>query len=42
MTFSAMLTLYTLAPLLYRAASSPFYNMSLLTSDFYTLIFGVS
>lgn len=38
---AAMLTLYTLAPLLYRAASSPFYNMSLLTSDFYTLLFGL-
>ncbi|KIM53933.1 hypothetical protein SCLCIDRAFT_137838 [Scleroderma citrinum Foug A] len=38
---AAMFTLYTIAPLVYRAASSPFYNMSLLTSDFYTLIFGL-
>jgi solute carrier family 35 protein F1/2 len=35
-----MFTLYTVAPLLYRMASSPFYNISLLTSDFYGLIFG--
>jgi solute carrier family 35 protein F1/2 len=38
---AAMFTLYTVAPLLYRMASSPFYNISLLTSDFYGLIFGL-
>lgn len=37
----AMFILYTTAPLLYRMASSPFYNISLLTSDFYGLIFGL-
>jgi len=36
----AMFILYTTAPLLYRMASSAFYNISLLTSDFYGLIFG--
>jgi solute carrier family 35 protein F1/2 len=35
-----MFILYTTAPLLYRMASSAFYNISLLTSDFYGLIFG--
>lgn len=38
---AAMFILYTTAPLLYRMASSPFYNISLLTSDFYGLIFGL-
>ncbi|KAG1881265.1 hypothetical protein F4604DRAFT_1879751 [Suillus subluteus] len=38
---AAMFTLYTVAPLLYRMASSPFYNISLLTSDFYGLLFGL-
>ncbi|KAL5513231.1 hypothetical protein ACEPAH_3629 [Sanghuangporus vaninii] len=38
---AAMYVLYTVAPLLYRLASSPFYNMSLLTSDFYGLLFGL-
>ncbi|KAI6016084.1 DUF914-domain-containing protein [Pisolithus microcarpus] len=37
---AAMFILYTTAPLLYRSASSPFYNISLLTSDFYGLLFG--
>ncbi|KAG6328636.1 hypothetical protein ID866_10453 [Astraeus odoratus] len=36
---AAMFLLYTTAPLLYRSASSPFYNISLLTSDFYGLLF---
>ena len=36
----AMIILYTVAPLLYRMASSAFYNISLLTSDFYGLLFG--
>ncbi|EIW79261.1 DUF914-domain-containing protein [Coniophora puteana RWD-64-598 SS2] len=38
---AAMFILYTTAPLLYRMASSSFYNISLLTSDFYGLIFGL-
>lgn len=38
---AAMFILYTVAPLLYRMASSAFYNISLLTSDFYGLIFGL-
>lgn len=37
----AMLFLYTLAPILYRLSSSPFYNLSILTSDFYGLCFGL-
>ena len=37
-----MLFLYTLAPILYRLSSSPFYNVSLLTSDFYGLCFGLA
>ncbi|CAD6578659.1 MAG: hypothetical protein CYPHOPRED_000641, partial [Cyphobasidiales sp. Tagirdzhanova-0007] len=38
---SAMVILYTLAPLLFRFASSPFYNLSLMTSDFFSLLFGL-
>lgn len=37
----AMFILYTVAPLLYRMASSAYYNISLLTSDFYGLLFGL-
>lgn len=37
---SAMFILYTVAPLLYRMASSTYYNLSLLSSDFYGLLFG--
>lgn len=37
----AMLILYTVAPLLYRLASSTFFNLSLLSSDFYGLLFGM-
>lgn len=33
---------FSLAPLLYRTASSSYFNMSLLTSDFYGLVFGTS
>ena len=40
MTFSAMLILYTVSPVLYRLASSAYYNLSLLSSDFYGLLFG--
>ena len=38
---AAMFILYTVAPLLYRLASSTYYNISLLTSDFYGLLFGL-
>jgi solute carrier family 35 protein F1/2 len=37
----AMLILYTVSPLLYRLASSAYYNLSLLSSDFYGLLFGL-
>ena len=40
--FAAMLILYTVAPLLYRMASSAYFNLSLLSSDFYGLLFGKS
>ena len=35
-----MIILYTVSPLLYRLASSAYYNLSLLSSDFYGLLFG--
>ncbi|KAF8963418.1 hypothetical protein BDZ97DRAFT_1661712 [Flammula alnicola] len=38
---AAMLILYTVAPLLYRMASSAYFNLSLLSSDFYGLLFGL-
>ncbi|GJJ11097.1 hypothetical protein Clacol_005328 [Clathrus columnatus] len=38
---AAMFILYTVAPWIYRLASSAYYNISLLTSDFYGLIFGL-
>ncbi|ETW79224.1 hypothetical protein HETIRDRAFT_324636 [Heterobasidion irregulare TC 32-1] len=38
---AAMFILYTVAPLLYRLASSTYYNLSLLSSDFYGLLFGL-
>ncbi|KAG8955214.1 hypothetical protein FRC03_011286 [Tulasnella sp. 419] len=38
---AAMLILYTIAPILYRMASSTYYNLSLLSSDFYGLLFGL-
>lgn len=37
----AMLILYTIAPILYRMASSTYYNLSILSSDFYGLLFGL-
>ncbi len=37
----AMFILYTVAPILYRMYSSAYYNISLLTSDFYGLLFGL-
>lgn len=39
---TAMFIFFSLAPLLYRTASSSYLNMSLLTSDFYGLVFGMS
>jgi len=38
---AAMFILYTVAPWIYRLASSTYYNISLLTSDFYGLLFGL-
>jgi len=38
---AAMFILYTTAPLLYRLASSVYYNLSLLSSDFFGLLFGL-
>jgi solute carrier family 35, member F1/2 len=38
---AAMICLYTVAPILYRLASSAYFNISLLTSDFYGLLFGL-
>jgi len=38
---AAMLFLYTIAPILYRMASSTYYNLSILSSDFYGLLFGL-
>jgi solute carrier family 35 protein F1/2 len=38
---AAMFILYTTAPILYRMASSTYYNLSLLSSDFYGLLFGL-
>ena len=37
---SAMLVLYTVSPLLYRLASATYCNLSLLSSNFYGLLFG--
>jgi len=39
-TFS-MYVLYTVAPILYRLASSTYFNLSILSSDFYGLCFGI-
>lgn len=36
-----MFILYTVAPMLYRMASSTYYNLSLLSSDFWGLLFGM-
>ncbi|KAI0693191.1 hypothetical protein C8T65DRAFT_66391 [Cerioporus squamosus] len=38
---AAMFILYTVAPILYRMASAAYYNLSLLSSDFYGLLFGL-
>jgi len=38
---AAMFILYTVAPMLYRLASSAYFNLSLLSSDFYGLLFGL-
>jgi solute carrier family 35 protein F1/2 len=37
----AMFILYTIAPMLYRLSSSAYFNLSLLSSDFYGLLFGL-
>ncbi|KAJ2925918.1 hypothetical protein H1R20_g11170, partial [Candolleomyces eurysporus] len=37
----AMIILYTVAPMIYRWASSTYFNLSLLSSDFYGLLFGL-
>ncbi|KAJ1916291.1 hypothetical protein H4219_003859 [Mycoemilia scoparia] len=36
-----MFLLYSLTPFLFRLSSAAFYNLSILTSDFYGLIFGI-
>lgn len=38
---AAMVILYTIAPMLYRLASAAFFNLSLLSSDFFGLLFGL-
>ncbi|KAH9924747.1 DUF914-domain-containing protein [Fomitopsis serialis] len=38
---ASMFILYTVAPMLYRMASSAYYNLSILSSDFYGLLFGL-
>jgi hypothetical protein len=38
----ALFVMYTVAPLLYRLASSTYYNLSLRTASFYGLLFGAS
>ncbi|KAH8980384.1 solute carrier family 35 member SLC35F1/F2/F6 [Lactarius hatsudake] len=38
---AAMFVMYTVAPLLYRLASSTYYNLSLRSANFYGLIFGI-
>ncbi|KAF9948367.1 hypothetical protein BGZ72_009711 [Mortierella alpina] len=37
----AMFTLYSVSPILFRLSSATFFNLSLLTSDFYGLLFGL-
>ncbi|RUS35024.1 hypothetical protein BC938DRAFT_476762 [Jimgerdemannia flammicorona] len=37
----AMFTLYSFGPILFRKSSATFFNLSLLTSDFYGLIFAI-
>lgn len=38
---AAMFVMYTVAPLLYRLASSTYYNLSLRSASFYGLLFGI-
>ncbi|KAF6761468.1 DUF914 domain membrane protein [Ephemerocybe angulata] len=38
---AAMVILYTVAPMIYRMTSSAYFNLSLLSSDFYGLLFGL-
>jgi len=37
----SMFILYTVAPMLYRSASSTYFNISILSSDFYGLVIGI-
>ena len=37
----ALFIMYSVSPLLFRLSSATFFNLSLLTSDFYGLIFGI-
>ncbi|KAG0347082.1 hypothetical protein BG004_000142 [Podila humilis] len=37
----AMFTMYSVSPILFRLSSATFFNLSLLTSDFYGLVFGI-
>ncbi|KAI1307328.1 hypothetical protein EDD11_004514 [Mortierella claussenii] len=37
----AMFIMYSVSPILFRLSSATFFNLSLLTSDFYGLIFGI-
>ncbi|KAL7414723.1 hypothetical protein BDY24DRAFT_406510 [Mrakia frigida] len=39
---ACMFILYTLAPLVYRSSSSVFYNLSILTSNFFGLLIGIA
>ena len=37
---TAMFVFYTMTPIVYRLASSVFYNLSLLSANFFGLLFG--
>jgi len=38
---AAMFIMYTTAPIIYRLASSVFYNLNLLSANFFGLLFGM-
>ena len=38
---AALFIFYTVSPIIYRLASSVFFNLSLLSSDFFGLLFGM-
>ena len=38
---AAMFIMYTTAPIVYRLASSVFYNLNLLSANFFGLLFGM-